>query len=128
MANEPYDELSHLDYKLHDVVTKVAESLDGLASQTGDSQGRAIESLESMSGFQQVALRLGLNGLWPQGLKEYSVSYLTSDCLRPIFGSKCLVTQTMGSYLGLGPLEETLEKMFQVATRTFNLLYHFPYM
>jgi hypothetical protein len=46
-ANEPYDKLSHLDYKLHDVVTKVAELLDGLASQTGDSQGRAIECLES---------------------------------------------------------------------------------
>ena len=46
-AKEPYDELSHLDYMLHDVVTEVAESLDGLASQTGDSQGKAIESLES---------------------------------------------------------------------------------
>jgi membrane-bound acyltransferase YfiQ involved in biofilm formation len=36
--------------------------------------------------------------------------------------------QTMGNYLGLGPSEETLESMFQVATRTFNLLYYFPFM
>jgi hypothetical protein len=81
-----------------------------------------------VSGFHQVALWLGPNGLQPQGFKEYSVSYLTSDYLGPVFGSKCLVTQTMGSYLGLGPLEETTEKMFQVATQTFNLLYYFPYM
>jgi hypothetical protein len=33
----------------------------------------------------------------------------------------------MGNYLGLGPSEETLERMFQVATRTFNLLYYFPF-
>ena len=41
--NEPYDELLHLDYKLHEHVTRVAESLDGLASPTGDSEGKAIE-------------------------------------------------------------------------------------
>jgi hypothetical protein len=43
----------------------------------------------------------GLNRLWPQGLKEYSDSYLISDYLRPILGSKCLVMQTTGNYLGL---------------------------
>jgi hypothetical protein len=36
--------------------------------------------------------------------------------------------QTLGNYLGLGPSEETSESMFQVATRTFNLLYCFPFM
>src|SRR5271155_1652683 len=46
-ANKPYDKLSYLNYKLHDVVSEVAELLDGLASQTGDSEGKAIESLES---------------------------------------------------------------------------------
>jgi len=56
MANKPYDELSHLDYKLHDVVTEVAESLDGLASQTGDSEGKAIESLESS--IEQIGMGL----------------------------------------------------------------------
>jgi hypothetical protein len=81
-----------------------------------------------VSGFHQVALQLGPNRLWPQGLKEYSVSYLTLDYLGPVLGSKCLVTQTMGNYLGLGPSEETTEKMFQAATRTFNLLYYFLYM
>jgi hypothetical protein len=50
-ANEPYDELSHIDHKLHDAVTEVAESLDGLASQTGDSEGKAIESLETLRGL-----------------------------------------------------------------------------
>jgi hypothetical protein len=81
-----------------------------------------------MSGFHQVSLRLGLDGLRPQGLKEYSDSYSTLDHLGPILGSKCLVMQTMGDYLGLGPSEETSERMFQVATQTFNLLYYFPYM
>jgi hypothetical protein len=87
------------------------------------SQKRGI-----LSGFHQVALRLGPNGLRPQGLKEYSDDYLASDNLGPIMGSKCLVMQTMGNYLGLGPLEETSERMFQVATQTFNLLYYFPFM
>jgi hypothetical protein len=82
----------------------------------------------TLSGFHQVALRLGPNRLRLQRLKEYSDGYLTSDYLGPILESKCLVMQTMGNYLGLGPLEEAMEKMFQVATRTFNLLYYFPYM
>jgi hypothetical protein len=84
--------------------------------------------LKLLSGFHQVALQSGPNGLRPQELKEYSDSYLTSDYLGPVLGSKCLVTQTMGNYLRLGPLEETSESMFQVATRTFNLLYYFPFM
>jgi hypothetical protein len=81
-----------------------------------------------LSGFHQVVLRLGPNGLWPQGLKEYSDSYSISDYLGPVLESKCLVTQTTGDYLGLGPSEETSEKMFQVATQTFNPLYCFPYL
>ena len=43
--NKPYDELLHLDYKLHDLVTQVAGSLDGLASQTGYSKGKVIKDL-----------------------------------------------------------------------------------
>jgi hypothetical protein len=43
----------------------------------------------------------GSNRLWQQGLKEYSDGYLVSDYLGPIFGSKCLLTQTTGNYLGL---------------------------
>jgi hypothetical protein len=73
-------------------------------------------------------LWLDPNGLWPQGLKEYSDDYLASYNLRPVMGSKCLVMQTTGDYLGLGPSEETSERMFQVATQTFNLLYYFPFM
>jgi hypothetical protein len=80
-----------------------------------------------VSGFHQVALRLDLNGLQLQGLKEYSDDYLALDNLRPILGSKCLVMQAMGNYLGLGPSEETLKRIFQVATRTFNLSYYFPF-
>jgi hypothetical protein len=81
-----------------------------------------------MSGFHQVALRSSPNELRLQGLKEYSDSYSTPDYLGPILGSKCLVMQTIGNYLGLRPLEETSESMFQVATRTFKLLYCFPFM
>jgi hypothetical protein len=86
------------------------------------------EVLFNCQGFTKSHSSLGLNGLQPQGLKEYSDSYLILDYLGPILGSKCLVTQTTGNYLGLGPLEETSEKMFQVTTQTFNLLYYFPYM
>jgi hypothetical protein len=82
----------------------------------------------SCQGFTKSHSRLGLNRLRPQGLKEYSDSYLVSDYLGPVLGSKCLVTQTTGNYLGLGPLEETSEKMFQAATWTFNLLYCFSYV
>jgi hypothetical protein len=71
--------------------------------------------MDLLSGFHQVALWLGPNRLWPQGLKEYSGNYLASDYLGPVMGSKCLVTWTTGNYLGLGPLEGTLERMFQVA-------------
>ena len=53
--NEPYDELLQLDYKLHDLVTQVTESLDGLADQTEDSKGKAIKKLES--GIEQVGIR-----------------------------------------------------------------------
>jgi hypothetical protein len=81
-----------------------------------------------LSGFHQVALWLGPNGLRPQGLKEYSDDYLALDYLGPIMGSKCLVMQTTGNYLRLGPLEETSGRMFQVATQTFNLLCYFPFM
>jgi hypothetical protein len=71
---------------------------------------------------------LGPNGLRLQRLEEYSDSYLISDNLGPILGSKCLVMQITSNYLGLRPSEETLEKMFQVATRTFNLLYYLSFM
>jgi tetratricopeptide (TPR) repeat protein len=97
------------------------------AKYPGNFNSVLQESIKQLSGFHQVTLWLGLNGLWPQELKEYSVSYSTSDYLGPVLESKCLVTQTMGDYLGLGPLEETTEKMFQVATRTFNLLDCFPF-
>jgi hypothetical protein len=76
-----------------------------------------------LSGFHQVALRSSPDGLRLKELKEYSVSYSAPDYLGPVLESKCLVMQTLGNYLGLGPLEETSESMFQVATRTFNLLY-----
>jgi hypothetical protein len=82
----------------------------------------------TLSGFHQVALWLGLNGLRPQGLKEYSDDYLALDNLGLIMGSKCLEMQTTGNYLGLRPSEETSERMFQVAIWTFNLLYYFPLM
>lgn len=54
--NEPYDKLSQLDYKLHNLVTQVAESLDGLTNQTGDSEGKAIKDLKN--GIEQVGMDL----------------------------------------------------------------------
>jgi hypothetical protein len=104
-------------------ITKQADTAGQPAMKSiTNSKGKVV------SGFHQVALRLGPNGLRPQGLEEYSDNYLTLDNLRPVMGSKCLVMQTTGDYLRLGPLEETLERMFQVATQTFNLLYYFPFM
>jgi hypothetical protein len=44
---------------------------------------------------------MGPNRLQPQGLKEYSDSYLVLDYLRPVLRSKCLVMQTTSNYLGL---------------------------
>jgi hypothetical protein len=52
-------------------------------------------------GFAKLHSGSGPNKLQPQGLKEYSDSYLISDYLGPVLGSKCLVTQTMGNYLRL---------------------------
>ena len=54
--NDPYDELLHLDYKLHEHVTRVAESLDGLASPTGNPEEKAIKTLES--GIKNVGMGL----------------------------------------------------------------------
>jgi hypothetical protein len=59
-------------------------------------------------GFTKLHSSLGLNRLRLQGLKEYSDSYLVLDYLGPILGSKCLVMQTKGNYLG------------QSQTRTFG--------
>jgi hypothetical protein len=94
----------------------------------GYEQKYKVGYQDCCQGFTKLHSGLGPNGLWPQGLKKYSDSYLISDNLGPVLGSKCLVMQITGSYLGLGPSEETSEKMFQVATQTFNLLYYFPFM
>lgn len=51
-----HDELLHLDYKLHSHVTRIAESLDGLASPTGDSEGNVMKNLDSC--IEQVGMGL----------------------------------------------------------------------
>jgi hypothetical protein len=51
-----HDELLHLDYKLHSHVTRIAESLVGLASPTGDSEGNVMKNMDSC--IEQV--RMGL--------------------------------------------------------------------
>jgi hypothetical protein len=43
----------------------------------GSGEGLQSPVAGEVSGFHQVALRSGLNGLRPQGLKEYSDSYFT---------------------------------------------------
>jgi hypothetical protein len=93
--------------------TGLVLELFGIGSEAGIVSGTGIKStVGSVSGFHQVALWLGLNGLWLQGLKEYFDSYLAMDYLGPVLGSKCLVMRTTGNYLRLGPLEETSEEMF----------------
>jgi hypothetical protein len=52
-------------------------------------------------GFIKLHSGPGLNRLQPKGLKEYSDSYLISDYLRPVLGSKWLILQTIGNHLGL---------------------------
>jgi hypothetical protein len=106
---------------------KITSGIQGLYGRffyipAGASFFTNLENLKfKVSGFHQVALRSSLDGLRLKELKEYSDSYSAPDYLRPVLGSKCLVMQTIGNYLGLGPSEETSESMFQVATRTFNL-------
>ena len=44
---EPFDELSHIDYKLQGIVTDVAKALDALGSTEGNPEQNAVEKLES---------------------------------------------------------------------------------
>jgi hypothetical protein len=46
-CREPFDELSHIDYKLQGIVTDVAKTLDALASSAGDPEENAVKKLES---------------------------------------------------------------------------------
>lgn len=44
---EPFDELSHIDYKLQDIVVDVAKALDALGSTAGKPEENAVKKLES---------------------------------------------------------------------------------
>ena len=44
---EPFDELSHIDYKLQGIVADVAGALDALGSTTRNPEENAIKKLES---------------------------------------------------------------------------------
>jgi hypothetical protein len=46
-CHEPFDELSHIDYKLQGVVTDVAGALDALGSTDGNPEENAVMKLES---------------------------------------------------------------------------------
>jgi hypothetical protein len=46
-CREPFNELSHIDYKLQGIVTDVAGALDALSSTTGNPEENAIKKLES---------------------------------------------------------------------------------
>jgi hypothetical protein len=52
---------------------------------------------QRLSGFHQVALRSGSEQTPTEGTKEDSDSYLVSNYLGPILGSKWLIMQTIGS-------------------------------
>jgi hypothetical protein len=72
-----------------------------ISAQTNCSfKGLAVKG-RYCQGFTESHSGTGPNGLQPQGLKEYSDSCLILAYLGPILGSKCLVMQTMGNYLGL---------------------------
>ena len=43
---EPFDELSHIDYKLQSHVTDVAKALDALGSTTGNPEENTVKKLE----------------------------------------------------------------------------------
>ena len=58
-------------------------------------------------------------------------SYLVSDSLGPVLGARAWSCKTANNYLGLSRLRNTSEifgEMSQVATRTFNVLYYFPFI
>jgi hypothetical protein len=44
---EPFDELSHIDYKLQGIVTDVAKALDALGSTAKNPEENAVKKLES---------------------------------------------------------------------------------
>ena len=44
---EPFDELSHIDYKLQGIVNDVAKALDALGSMAGNSEENTVKKLES---------------------------------------------------------------------------------
>jgi hypothetical protein len=44
---ETFDELSHIDYKLQNIVTDVAKALDALNSTAGNPEENAVKKLES---------------------------------------------------------------------------------
>ena len=46
-CHEPFDELSHINYKLQGVVADVAKALDALCSTAGNPEETAIKKLES---------------------------------------------------------------------------------
>jgi len=46
-CREPFDELSHIDYKLHGIVTDVAGALDALSSTAGNPEENAVKKIES---------------------------------------------------------------------------------
>jgi hypothetical protein len=53
---EPFDELSHIDYKLQGIVTDVAKALDALGSTAGNPEENAVKKLES--GMKLIAKNL----------------------------------------------------------------------
>jgi hypothetical protein len=55
---EPFDKLSHIDYKLQDIVTDVAKALDALGSESmeGNVEETAVKELES--GMEIIAKNL----------------------------------------------------------------------
>ena len=48
---QPFDELSHINYKLQNIVTDVARALDALGSTAGNPEENGVKELESSIKF-----------------------------------------------------------------------------
>ena len=53
---EPFDELSHIDYELQDIVTDVTGALDALGSMAENSGENAVKKLESSMKLMEKSL------------------------------------------------------------------------
>ena len=80
---EPFDELSHIDYKLQDIVTNVTRALDALGSMAGNPKKNAVKKLES--GMKLIEKRLThIHNIIGSTDKEQKLQEAMIDCYEDI--------------------------------------------